>query len=126
MSDTRLRDIVEVLSEANQSVQVHVVHLADVYQACSTCITNGRSCSYDANVKKRGLPEGYVRGLEKLWGIPIKEVTTVEDSILTALAGSEDNESVLNVWNDESELLDFLLLGFSHLLVHYILISLRP
>jgi len=54
-------------------------------------------------VKKRGLPEGYVRGLEKLWGIAIKEVDTIEDSILTALAGNNDNESVLNVWNDESK-----------------------
>jgi hypothetical protein len=55
-------------------------------------------------VKKRGLPEGYVRGLEKLWGIAIKEVDTIEDSILTALAGNEDsNKSVLNVWNDESK-----------------------
>jgi len=50
------------------------------------------------------LPEGYVRGLEKLWGIAIKEVDTIEDSILTALAGNEDsNKSVLNVWNDESK-----------------------
>jgi hypothetical protein len=49
------------------------------------------------------LPEGYVRGLEKLWGIAIKEVNTIEDSILTALAGNEDNESVLSVWTDESE-----------------------
>ena len=55
-------------------------------------------------MKKRGLPEGYVRGLEKLWGIAIKEVDTIEDSILTALAGNEDsNESVLSVWNDESK-----------------------
>jgi len=60
-------------------------------------------------VKKRGLPEGYVRGLEKLWGIAIKEVDTIEDSILTALAGNEDNESVLNVWNDESK--PFRILG---------------
>ena len=77
--------------------------IANNSQSCSTCVTNGRSCSYDANVKKRGLPEGYVRGLEKLWGIAIKEVDTIEDSILTALAGNEDNESVLNVWNDESK-----------------------
>ncbi len=84
---------------------------ANLNQACSTCITNGRSCSYDANVKKRGLPEGYVRGLEKLWGIAIKEVDTIEDSILTALAGNEDsNKSVLNVWNDESKQLSMSLL----------------
>jgi hypothetical protein len=55
-------------------------------------------------VKKRGLPEGYVRGLEKLWGIAIKEVDAIEDSILTALAGTKDgNKSALNVWNDESK-----------------------
>jgi hypothetical protein len=55
-------------------------------------------------VKKRGLPEGYVRGLEKLWGIAIKEVDAVEDNILAALASKENsNESALNVWNDESK-----------------------
>ncbi len=54
-------------------------------------------------MKKRGLPEGYVRGLEKLWGIAIKEIDTLEDHILTALAGEENNESALNVWNDESK-----------------------
>ena len=53
-------------------------------------------------MKKRGLPEGYVRGLEKLWGIAIKEVDTVEDNILTALAGTDNNDSALNVWNDEN------------------------
>jgi hypothetical protein len=26
-------------------------------------------------VKKRGLPEGYVRGMEKLWGLAIQEVS---------------------------------------------------
>lgn len=72
--------------------------------ACSTCVTNGRSCSYDANVKKRGLPEGYVRGLEKLWGLAIKEVDAVEDNVLAALAGDEDGkESALTLWNDESK-----------------------
>jgi hypothetical protein len=60
--------------------------------ACSTCTTNGRACSYDANVKKRGLPEGYVRGLEKLWGLAIREIDTVEDSILVALSGDEDSK----------------------------------
>ncbi|CZR64092.1 related to quinic acid utilization activator [Phialocephala subalpina] len=71
--------------------------------ACSTCITNGRTCSYDTNVKKRGLPEGYVRGLEKFWGLAIKDVESVEDQMLVALAGNEDsNESPLSVWNDES------------------------
>ncbi|KUJ14175.1 uncharacterized protein LY89DRAFT_620494 [Mollisia scopiformis] len=71
--------------------------------ACSTCITNGRTCSYDTNVKKRGLPEGYVRGLEKLWGLAIRDVDAVEDQMLVALAGNEEsNETALSIWNDES------------------------
>jgi hypothetical protein len=60
--------------------------------ACSTCTKNGRACSYDANVKKRGLPEGYVRGMEKLWGLAIREIDTVEDNILVALGGDEDSK----------------------------------
>ncbi|KAH7386330.1 fungal-specific transcription factor domain-containing protein [Cadophora sp. MPI-SDFR-AT-0126] len=71
--------------------------------ACSTCIANGRECSYDANVKKRGLPEGYVRGLEKLWGLAIRDVDEVEDNILSALAGDDEStDSPLTIWNDES------------------------
>jgi len=57
--------------------------------ACSTCLSNGRECSYDANVKKRGLPEGYVRGLEKLWGLAIRDVDDIEANMLGVLAGAE-------------------------------------
>ncbi|PBP28493.1 C6 transcription factor [Diplocarpon rosae] len=71
--------------------------------ACSTCTANRRECSYDANVKKRGLPEGYVRGLEKLWGLAIRDVDGVEDNILTALVGGEESsESPLSAWKDEA------------------------
>ncbi|KLJ12073.1 hypothetical protein EMPG_12799 [Blastomyces silverae] len=34
--------------------------------ACMACRESGHDCSYDPTAKKRGLPEGYVRGLEKL------------------------------------------------------------
>lgn len=67
--------------------------------ACSTCVQNGRDCSYNANVKKRGLPEGYVRGMEKLWGLAVKEVEDVEEELLAAL-GDENQQRT--VWNDES------------------------
>jgi len=50
---------------------------------CSTCTTNGRECSYDANVKKRGLPEGYVRGMEKLWGLAIREVSADGEMVVS-------------------------------------------
>jgi hypothetical protein len=55
-------------------------------------LTNGRVCSYDTNVKKRGLPEGYVRGLEKLWGLAIRDVEAIEDQMLVALAGNEESK----------------------------------
>ncbi|PQE24323.1 C6 transcription factor protein [Rutstroemia sp. NJR-2017a BVV2] len=68
---------------------------------CSTCLTHGRTCSYDANVKKRGLPEGYVRGIEKLWGLTIREVDGVENEILSIFTGDESNETLINVWRNE-------------------------
>ena len=67
--------------------------------ACSTCIHNDRVCSYNANVKKRGLPEGYVRGMEKLWGLAVKEVEDVEEDVLTALGDEEQQRSI---WKDEN------------------------
>jgi hypothetical protein len=38
------------------------------------------------------LPEGYVRGLEKLWGLAIRDVDAVEDNVLMALVGDEDSK----------------------------------
>jgi hypothetical protein len=69
--------------------------------ACSTCTAHGRTCSYNTNVKKRGLPEGYVRGLEKLWGLAIRDVRGVEDNVLLALAGDGQNDAFFGDWNDE-------------------------
>lgn len=69
--------------------------------SCDTCTKNGRPCSYDTNVKKRGLPEGYVRGLEKLWGLAIGEAQGVEDSILRVLSSGDENERIVDIWNDE-------------------------
>ncbi|KAF4635973.1 hypothetical protein G7Y89_g2103 [Cudoniella acicularis] len=71
--------------------------------ACSTCTSNGRTCSYDANVKKRGLPEGYVRGLEKLWGLAIRDVNEIEENMLDALNGDEESDnSPARTWSDET------------------------
>ncbi len=38
------------------------------------------------------MPEGYVRGLEKLWGLAIRDVDAVEDQMLVALAGDEESK----------------------------------
>jgi hypothetical protein len=52
-------------------------------------------------VKKRGLPEGYVRGLEKLWGLTIREVEGVEDNVLLVITGDDGNDTLSSVWNDD-------------------------
>jgi hypothetical protein len=69
--------------------------------ACSTCTTHGRICSYDTNVKKRGLPEGYVRGLEKLWGLAIRDVAEVEENVLIIINSESRSDDFLVGWKDE-------------------------
>ncbi|PGG98640.1 hypothetical protein AJ79_08795 [Helicocarpus griseus UAMH5409] len=41
---------------------------------CSTCATLGRSCTYKPKTKKRGLPTGYLRTLELLWGLVFSKI----------------------------------------------------
>lgn len=52
-------------------------------------------------MKKRGLPEGYVRGLEKLWGLTIREVEGVEENVLLVITGDDGNDTLSRVWNDD-------------------------
>ena len=65
---------------------------------CSPCIANNVECSYDPISKKRGLPEGYVRGLEKLWALSIVKITGLEDAI-RQIASQERNFSL---WSHEA------------------------
>lgn len=72
---------------------------------CSACQASGQTCSYDPNARKRGLPEGYVRGLEKLWALSICNVEGFEDAMLTML-GATDRSSgrrdrMMQLWTDE-------------------------
>ncbi|KAL1963043.1 hypothetical protein VTN77DRAFT_8791 [Rasamsonia byssochlamydoides] len=55
-----------------------------VQPTCSTCTFLSRSCSYKLNPKKRGLPTGYIRTLELLWG-----------AVFSTIHGSEDVVRVL-------------------------------
>lgn len=52
---------------------------------------------YLAANKKRGLPEGYVRGLEKLWAIILQKVEGLEDTTQRIITGNEDE--LLRIWN---------------------------
>lgn len=68
--------------------------------ACSACIAAGQICLYDPSTKKRGLPEGYVRGLEKLWALCIDKVQGLEDVVSCMI--EEHNQDLLDIWNHET------------------------
>lgn len=59
-----------------------------VQPTCSTCTFLKRSCSYKSNPKKRGLPTGYIRTLELLWGAAFTLVPGSEDTVRNFLRTS--------------------------------------
>ncbi|KAJ5768787.1 hypothetical protein N7520_003346 [Penicillium odoratum] len=73
---------------------------------CSACQASGQSCSYDPHAKKRGLPEGYVRGLEKLWALSICNIDGFEDTMLAMLGTTVESagrrEKLMSVWTDDN------------------------
>jgi hypothetical protein len=84
--------------------------------ACSSCTAAARPCSYNTESKKRGLPEGLVRGLEKLWALAIRHIPEVEDAVLVLLhdglqsggqgdfvsmwSGDVHGDSLLSLWRN--------------------------
>ncbi|KAJ5549710.1 transcriptional regulator family: Fungal Specific TF [Penicillium sp. DV-2018c] len=73
---------------------------------CSACLATGQSCSYDPHAKKRGLPEGYVRGLEKLWALSICNIEGFEDTMLHMLGATPESagrrEEMMSLWSEDS------------------------
>ncbi|KAE8144280.1 fungal-specific transcription factor domain-containing protein [Aspergillus avenaceus] len=73
---------------------------------CSACQASGQTCSYDPHAKKRGLPEGYVRGLEKLWALSICNIDGLEDTMLTLLGSTAESigrrDRLMRLWADDS------------------------
>ncbi|PGH28977.1 hypothetical protein GX50_08279 [[Emmonsia] crescens] len=73
--------------------------------ACLACQESGHDCSYDPIAKKRGLPEGYVRGLEKLWALSISNIEGLEEVVLEMLGPKEIELSrrkrLFSLWNSE-------------------------
>lgn len=63
--------------------------------SCTNCSTSNQPCIYEATTKKRGLPEGYVRGLEKLLTLCSQSVDGLEDVLLLCL----QDEDVKRNWN---------------------------
>lgn len=75
--------------------------------ACSACRASGQACSYDPNSKKRGLPEGYVRGMEKLWALSICNIEGFEDTMLNLLGATPESAAprrgkLMSLWTDDS------------------------
>lgn len=73
---------------------------------CSSCLASGHSCSYDPHAKKRGLPEGYVRGLEKLWALALCNIDGLEETALALLGATAESAArrprLMQLWTGES------------------------
>ncbi|KAL1956999.1 hypothetical protein VTO42DRAFT_6488 [Malbranchea cinnamomea] len=53
--------------------------------SCATCSSLQRSCSYKSTGKKRGVPTGYLRTLELLWGLVFSQIRGSEQAVRTLL-----------------------------------------
>ncbi|KAJ5946446.1 hypothetical protein N7454_003285 [Penicillium verhagenii] len=73
-----------------------------VQPVCSTCASLCRPCTYKANPKKRGLPTGYIRSLELLWGLVFQKINGSED-VMRALMRSVNLPSHLATMGKEAE-----------------------
>lgn len=90
-----------------------------VQPACSTCVSLCRPCTYKSNPKKRGLPTGYIRTLELLWGLVFCKVQGSEEvarallktanipsHLATMGKESEGADSILSAWKNSAVLKD--------------------
>ena len=79
---------------------------------CTACALLGRQCCYGEAIKKRGLPEGYVRGLEKLLGLLLAGTSSLEDLTTLFESAVKDEAAAADLirqWSgDESEFRDTL------------------
>jgi hypothetical protein len=72
---------------------------------CSNCTLSNRSCQYVHELKRRGLPEGYVHALEKCLAIGLLTHPEVSSSITAVLETGTDNPergSFGALWTDEA------------------------
>ncbi|KAL4742888.1 quinic acid utilization activator [Aspergillus similis] len=83
---------------------------------CSTCASLSRPCTYRANPKKRGLPTGYIRTLELLWGLVFNKIQGSEEVVRTLLRAA-NIPSHLATMGKESEGSDTLLSSWKNSIV---------
>ena len=94
------------IARANRCALVQLQDKCDgVRPTCSACQASGQPCSYDPHAKKRGLPEGYVRGMEKLWALSMCNIDGFEDTMLAMLGTTAESagrrEKLISVWSDD-------------------------
>ncbi|EAW22702.1 putative C6 transcription factor QutA [Aspergillus fischeri NRRL 181] len=73
-----------------------------VQPVCSTCASLCRPCTYKTNPKKRGLPTGYIRTLELLWGLVFCKIKGSEE-VVRALLRAANMPSHLATMGKEAE-----------------------
>ncbi|KKK19480.1 hypothetical protein P175DRAFT_0453395 [Aspergillus ochraceoroseus IBT 24754] len=83
---------------------------------CSTCASLSRPCTYKANPKKRGLPTGYIRTLEVLWGLVFTKIQGSEE-VVRALLRTANMPSHLATMGKEAEGSDTLLSSWKNSIV---------
>lgn len=87
-----------------------------VQPVCSTCISLCRACTYKSNPKKRGLPTGYIRTLELLWGLVFCKVKGSEE-VARALLKTANIPSHLATMGKEGEGADSILSAWKNSVV---------
>ncbi|KIM92600.1 hypothetical protein OIDMADRAFT_139375, partial [Oidiodendron maius Zn] len=58
---------------------------------CSACSSADHLCQYDPRFRKRGLVEGYVRGLERLLGLAVSNDPNFEELVISILKNRDDS-----------------------------------
>lgn len=67
----------------------------DGSRPCLTCSAAGQPCVYDPNSRKRGLVEGYVRGLERLLGLAVSSDPNFEPLVTSVMNHHLDSKDAL-------------------------------
>lgn len=83
---------------------------------CSTCASLCRPCTYKTNPKKRGLPTGYIRTLELLYGTIFTKIQGSEE-VVRALLKAASIPSHLASMGKEAEGSDALLASWKNSIV---------
>lgn len=82
---THSKNSIKRISRACDTCRLKKNRCDGAQPTCSQCAAGGVKCMYGAQVRKRGLPTGYVRVLEALWAITLKLVPNSEATALTLL-----------------------------------------